>query len=467
MRSNTLRDTDKRLKLQVVIADQDAMHRDTLKNFLESKGHSVSVVDSLDELYSSMDKNWFHIVFIDAKLSPGEGLFALIKWMRETSPMSSLLVMSQMADVRDAVRAIRMGAFDYMVKPFTLEVLQGKLAHLEDHHARYGKCFNSLSGICGFMCSSSAMQDVYEGIEKCAQYHVPVLISGETGVGKELVAKAIHKLSMHAHNPMISVNCGAIPSELVESELFGYEPGSFTGAIKRKQGYFECAHNSSIFLDEIAEMPLVAQTKLLRVISEGDIQKVGGGRFKVKTRLICATNKNLAQMVDVGKFREDLLYRINTLSIHIPPLRERREDIIGLAMHFMHSFCKEHRFDYKEFSPEALVWLRRNDWYGNVRELKSVVERGVIYTPNRFIEIKDLDRSHIGGTEGTSMSTSAHLREVVKRYEMDYINSVLELHKGNITRSAKYMGLDKSNLIKKMHSYDIKVSRSVNNTPHE
>ncbi|HQB98841.1 MAG TPA: sigma-54 dependent transcriptional regulator, partial [Candidatus Cloacimonadota bacterium] len=276
----------------------------------------------------------------------------------------------------------------------------------------------------------------------------------ETGVGKELAAAAIHRLSDLGNKNLVTINCASIPRELFEAELFGYEKGAFTGAVNSRKGYFEFAQGSSIFLDEIGELPLEVQAKLLRVISEQEIQKLGSKAQKVNTRIISASNQDLPRMIEEGSFRSDLYYRISTINIEIPPLRKRREDIITLAEFFLTGFCNRNQIQPKSISPAAATWLLEQDFPGNVRELKNCVERAVVFSKNDALSVVDFTTN-----EDTAIQGPASYRDTVRQFERKYLESVLLAHGGNISQAALYLQMDKSNLAKKLSSLGIDNNR--------
>ncbi|MDD4309248.1 MAG: sigma-54 dependent transcriptional regulator, partial [Candidatus Cloacimonetes bacterium] len=306
----------------------------------------------------------------------------------------------------------------------------------------------------GMKGTSSAMVSMFSEIVKAAKFDCPVLITGETGVGKELAAHAVHKLGRCAARNMVSINCASVPKDLFEAELFGYETGAFTGANKARKGYFEFADNSSIFMDEISQLPLEVQAKLLRVVSEGEIQKLGGRVSKIHTRIICASNQDLSQMVQANTFRGDLLYRINTIHIEIPPLRNRIEDIPQLAEYFMNEFCTRNDIPPKALSPAATAWLCEQSWQGNVRELKNTIERGVIFAKNDHLTVVDFTTDKI---DPATDADTGSLRQALNSFEKAYIENALKINDYNIRSTASLLQMDKSNLFKKIAAHSIKL----------
>jgi DNA-binding NtrC family response regulator len=302
--------------------------------------------------------------------------------------------------------------------------------------------------------SSAPMHKLYDAIIQASKFDTPVLISGETGVGKELVARAIHRLSDDGDKEMVIVNCASIPHELFEAEVFGYEKGAFTGAVGMRKGYFEHAENSSILLDEISELPMLEQAKLLRAISEQEIQKLGGKPQKVNTRIISASNQDLPQRIKDGEFRDDLYYRISSIVIEVPPLRQRPEDIIPLSRHFINSFCARNHVSPKGLAPSAAAWLLEQNYRGNVRELKNTVERALVFSQSDTLTVVDFTT-----TEGLEDIESLSYREIVLNFERTYLEQALIIHDLNISKTAAYLRMDKSNLWKKLSTLGIEMPR--------
>jgi len=384
--------------------------------------------------------------------NPKEGLRLLEEFLLK-KPMSKIIVVTGQEEKGAALEAIEKGAYDYYQKPIQLEELRiiikraFHIYHLEQENLNLrGKELED-KGFCGIMGTSAQMLSLFSLIEKVAPTDSSVLITGETGTGKEMVARAIHRLSPRSKNPFITVNCSAIPRELIESELFGHEKGAFTGASATRKGKFELAHSGTIFLDEIGDMPMEMQVKLLRVLQEKEIMRVGGDRvIPIDVRLLSATNHNLSEDIKAGSFREDLYYRIRVVEINLPPLRERGEDIILLARHFLQKEALKLNKDLKGFSAQALSAMLSYAWPGNVRELQNRVERASILSSGPLVSEEHLE---LGGSDIPS------LKKARERMEIDLIRKALTKHRGNISRAAAELDLKRSTLYDLMKKYGI------------
>ncbi|MCB5259312.1 MAG: sigma-54 dependent transcriptional regulator, partial [Candidatus Cloacimonetes bacterium] len=408
---------------------------------------------SIDEANKALDSQSFDLVMQDMRFPALQDGFDVLEDIHTRFPRLPILMISGSGHIPDAVNAIKYGATDFIEKPIAKDHLLIRLDRLRESILMAKNMRNLQISSIGMVGRSEAMQNVFDAIIQAAKFDSPVLIEGETGVGKELAAAAIHRLSDLSDKNMISVNCASIPRELFEAEFFGYEKGAFTGAVNSRKGYFEYAQGSSIFLDEIGDLPMEVQAKLLRVISEQEIQKLGGITQKVSTRIISASNRDLKTMVDEGSFRDDLYYRISTIKIEIPPLRKRSEDIIALAEHFISRFCRRNQISPRSISPDAATWLMKQRFPGNVRELKNRVERAAVFSKNEALSVVDFTTN-----EPNTDRTSASFRETVRRFERNYLESVLLAHNGSITRTANYLKMDKSNLSKKLNALGVDIS---------
>ncbi|MDY0152561.1 MAG: sigma-54 dependent transcriptional regulator [Candidatus Cloacimonas sp.] len=350
--------------------------------------------------------------------------------------------------------AIKHGATDFIEKPIDSVHLLMRLKRLSEAITMNAQMHDLQVSAIGMKGDSPIMYSLFGEIIRAAQFACPVLIGGETGVGKELAARAIHRLSKYAAKNLISINCASVPKDLFEAELFGYERGAFTGANKSHKGYFEYADNNNLFMDEISQLPMDVQAKLLRVVSEGEIQKLGGKISKVNIRLISASNQNLAEMAEANEFRYDLLYRLNTINITIPPLRERIEDIPVLADYFVTEFCTRNDIAPKSIATAAKAWLCEQAWPGNVRELRNTIESGVIFTKNDHLTVVDFTT----GKSGRKLKPgNSSLREVLSSFEKAFIQNVLRENEYNIRASATQLQMDKSNLFKKIAAHGIRL----------
>lgn len=432
----------------------------SLSRALQRDDLQVDAFTSPAEAVEALSRNTYALALVDL-LMPGMGGLDFLREVRRLSPDTLVVIMTAYATIQTAVEAMRSGAFDYLQKPFTNEEarqhvdravqhfqLMQENRNLRDQLAnRYG-----MSNIVGV---SKPMQEVFRVIERVANSSATVLITGESGTGKELIARALHTQSGRSTGPFVAINCGAIPSELLESELFGYEKGAFTGAHSSKKGLVEQADGGTLFLDEISELLPRLQVKLLRVLQERELQRVGGERaIKVDVRVIAATNADLSERIRSGDFRSDLFYRLNVVSVRIPPLRERVDDILPLAHHFLHKYAHDGRIT--GFDAVTAQILRRYPWPGNVRELENVIERATLLAKDQEITAADLPRELHGSTDmdrpppaGKSLSAA---REDFERY---FILECLRRHHGNVSRAAREAGLHRQNFYQKLHKYGI------------
>lgn len=440
--------------IRILIADDDTIFCRLTSDLLREEGYQIQTASSIEEAQKKLKDETYDLVMQDMCFPALQDGFGMLEELHERFPQMPILMISGSGHIPDAVNAIKYGATDFIEKPIAKEHLLIRLARLKEAILMHRDMRDLQLSSIGMVGSSPAMQKVFDAIIQAAKFDTPVLISGETGVGKELAAAAIHRLSDLGNKNLVTINCASIPRELFEAELFGYEKGAFTGAVNSRKGYFEFAQGSSIFLDEIGELPLEVQAKLLRVISEQEIQKLGSKAQKVNTRIISASNQDLPRMIEEGSFRSDLYYRISTINIEIPPLRKRREDIITLAEFFLTGFCNRNQIQPKSISPAAATWLLEQDFPGNVRELKNCVERAVVFSKNDALSVVDFTTN-----EDTAIRGPASYRDTVRQFERNYLESVLLAHGGNISQAALYLQMDKSNLAKKLSSLGIDNNR--------
>lgn len=407
------------------------------------------------------------VVLMDIRMPGLSGIEAL-QQMQARHPRIPVILMTAYAEVETAVEALRCGAFDYVIKPFDLDELQiviQRALQLQSMKQEINSLHKALSESWQWghiLTTSPRMMEICRDTAKIALSQASVLVSGESGTGKELIARAIHYNSSRAAGPFIKINCAALPESLLESELFGHEKGAFTGAQVRRQGLFERAHQGTLLLDEVGEMPLTLQAKLLRVLQEREFERVGGHQtIQVDIRIIAATNRNLAAMVQDGSFRQDLFYRLNVIHLEIPPLRERVEDIPLLANHFLQKFSAENQREIIDIDQAALACLCAWHWPGNIRELSNVIERAVIMSTGALIFTDDLP-AHLLSQPPTSTSEKhpatceeRNLKEEMKRYEKRLILDTLEQHEGNRTHSALSLGISRRALMYKLQEYGI------------
>ncbi|MCL6565354.1 MAG: sigma-54 dependent transcriptional regulator [Acidobacteriia bacterium] len=450
----------------ILIVDDEAGIRESLTSILREEGYQAEAVATGEECLRAARETHFDLVLLDVWLPGLDGLETLRR-LRELDSPPVVVMISGHGTVATAVRATKLGAFDYVEKPLSLEktilTVKNALAHLrlEMENRRLRAELERRYQIVG---ESVSMKALRQQIALTAPTNGRVLIYGESGTGKELVARALHFHSLRAERAFVEVNCAAIPEELIESELFGHVKGSFTGASEDKIGKFQMADGGTLFLDEVADMSLKTQAKVLRVLEEQRFEPVGANRsVQVDVRVIAATNQNLEQRIAEGRFREDLFYRLNVIPFHVPPLRERSEDVPVLARHFLEEYCRAYGRRPLTFSPAALDVLQRYAWPGNVRELKNLVERLVIIAPqfdSDRIEPHHLPPELFRGAAATRPYAS--LQEARAAYEREFILRKLEENQWNITRTAAAVGLERTHLYRKLKSLGISPAEESN-----
>ena len=450
------------MKPRILVVDDEPSHRKMIEAVLSEEGYEIYQADNGQTAIDEVEERFYDLVIMDIRMPKVGGIDALKK-IKTLSPGIPIIIMTAYASIGSAVDALKSGAYDYLTKPLDIEELKilvsKALRHhqLEQENIFLKERLNDRFDFASIIGRSPAMKNLFETMGLVAPSEATVLIVGDSGTGKELIANAIHQNSPRKDWPFIKVNCAALPETLLESELFGHEKGAFTGAIARKQGRFQLAHNSSIFLDEIAEMAPATQAKILRVLQEREFEPVGSTQtIKVDTRVIAATNKTLEEEIREGRFREDLYYRLNVVAVDVPPLRHRREDILLLADFFLKPYAEKNRRLIKGFTPRATDLLMRHDWPGNVRELENIIERAVIMargemiTPLEFpIDLQNLDEdlkeSRIDLTPGRSL----------KEVEKVMILRTLEEVEGNRTHAARILGISRRTLQLKLKEYGI------------
>jgi DNA-binding NtrC family response regulator len=461
-------------KGKILVVDDEVVICKSIQRILSPEGYEVEFSLSGEEALEKLNQESFDIVITDLKMPGMDGIELLVK-VKEKDPEIIVIMITGYSTVQTAVQAMRMGALDYIPKPFTPEELvvvvekaldKKKLIFENIYLHKELEAKYSFENIVG---NSPKMQEVFKFIRKVAPTDSTVLIYGESGTGKELIARAIHFNSNRKNKPFFPVDCGALSQDLLESELFGHVKGSFTGAVSTKPGIFEVADGGSVFLDEIGDINPVIQGKLLRVIQEQEFLQVGGVQpKKVNLRFIVATNKNLERLVSEKRFREDLYYRLNVVSITIPPLREKKDDIPILAYHFLKKFNQEMGKDIKSISVEAMNKLINYEWPGNVRQLENVIERAVVMAESQAIVSEYLPASILG--KGADMDTKIpkdsedlkqmkkYLREsAVENVEKMFVLEALNRNEWNVTRSAKEVGMQRTNFQALMRKYNIRV----------
>jgi len=452
------------MKPQILIVDDDASHRRMLEAVLMAEGYDISHAADGAEAVAAVEKQFYDLVLLDIRMSRMGGIEALQE-IKGINPAIPIIIMTAYASVGTAVEALKSGAYDYLTKPLDIDELkilvQKTLRHfqLETENRYLKERLDHRFDYDNIIGQGRAMTRMFETLSLAAPSDATVLILGESGTGKELVANAIHQNSHRKDRPFIKVNCAALPETLLESELFGHEKGAFTGALTRRPGRFGQADTGTIFLDEIAEMSQATQAKILRVLQGQAFEPLGSGQtVQVDIRVIAATNRVLEEAIEKGEFREDLYYRLNVVSVTIPPLRERREDLPLLADHFLKIYAEKNRRIIKGFSPRAMDLMMRYQWPGNVRELENAVERAVILARGEVITLDELPESiralDTGAAEPAPDGAPVAGRSL-KEMEKEMILRTLEQTGGNRTRAADILGISRRTLQLKLKKYDI------------
>jgi len=439
----------------ILVVDDAPDTLEVVQRNLSSHGYKVFTAPGVAEAIDILGKTSIDLVITDYKMPRVNGM-DLIRHIRENLKETEVMMITGYATIEGAVNAVKTGAEEYLAKPFTddelLNAVRRALDKLRRRRAGNGLSELAMKAPYGLIGESKVMLKVLDAIDKAANTVATVLITGESGTGKELVARAIHYRSKRASGPFVPVNCGGIPESLLESELFGHVKGAFTGAVESRAGFFQTAEGGSIFLDEISELSVAMQVKLLRVLQDKEVCMVGATRTrKVDLRILVATNKDLQLMVKRGLFREDLFFRLNVIFIAVPPLRERSDDILLLTRHFAKRFAKEFEKPAQQFSDKALEALQSYDWPGNVRELENLVQRAVVMSDEKVIDVPDLPspmRFSIAGGTG--------LDKTLTEAETEYIQQVLISVNGNKTRAAEILGINRKTLHEKLKRHSMK-----------
>ncbi|OQX51955.1 MAG: Fis family transcriptional regulator [Candidatus Cloacimonas sp. 4484_209] len=448
---------------KILVVDDERNIQNILREVLTDEGYKVVTAGTGKGCIDALRKEFFNVIILDVKLPDIDGI-SLINSIKDISGECEIVVISGHATIEMAVEAIKRGAYDFIKKPLSLEKVRIVLRHAIELHKykiekeNWDKQIEEKYRLVG---KSRAMQKIKELIEKVAPLDSKVLITGESGVGKELIAYAIHRRSKRADAPFVKVNCAAIPTELVESELFGYEKGAFTGATDKRMGKFESANSGTILLDEIGDMDLLTQAKVLRLIETGEVLHLGSNKpVQVDVRIIASTNKNIEEEVRKGNFREDLFFRLNVFPIHVPPLRERKDDIPLLVEHFVKDVVSNSAIGTKRFTPEAIEMLSKYDFPGNVRELRNIVERLLILQEGS--EVNDSIVKSIVSKSAVQKEVSLlqqPYREAKKNFEKFYIEEKLKKNDWNISKTAGELGIERTNLHRKMNQLGIKTEK--------
>lgn len=448
-------------KKSILVVDDDPEMRSILSDGLSKNGYPILLAGDAQEAMRVFEQKPIDLVIADIKL-PGENGVELLKQLKKRSLRTPVLLMTGYGSVQSAVEAMKSGAYDYILKPFSLQALEQTIQRaLGISGGEEDSSSFPLSGSSKFSIpittQNRKMKEILEVCQRVASSKATVLIQGESGTGKELISRYLHGKSPRSQGPFVAVNCASLPETLLESELFGHEKGAFTGAIQKKIGKFELAHGGTILLDEISEMNPLLQGKLLRVLQEGEVDRVGGRQpIPIDVRVIATTNRNIEAAIGKGDFREDLYYRLNVIPLKLPPLRERSDDIELLTHYFLKAFAEEYKRPVQTVAEEAMAWMKRQEWRGNVRELKNLMERAILMSPGNVLELKDLspnsETTPLPERDGKTTDLALpplSLREM----EEKLILRALEKTNGNRTHAAKMLGISIRTLRNKLNEY--------------
>ncbi len=444
-------------RTKILVVDDEDIVRESLRDWLGGVGYKVDIAESGDKALKIIKQKKIKIMIADL-IMPGINGIELMKKAREIEPTISTVIITAHGTIQTAITAIREGAYDYVEKPFCPEKVELLIKNLVEHQDLVEENISLRRKIEdrfhfeGIIAKSPKMLKIIELIKTVGPANATILIIGKTGTGKEVIARAIHHQSPRRNKPFIATSCAALPESLLESELFGHERGSFTGAVERKKGKFEAGDKGTLFLDEIGEINANTQIHLLRALEEKKITRVGGNEeITVDVRVIAATNRNLKTLATQGKFREDLYYRLNVVTIDLPPLKDRMEDILPLAEHFLKKYAEENNKRIKSFSDDVVEFMLNYSWPGNVRELENMIERGVILSKNTAITLDELPQDIIHPTPVEGKTVEAVTR--------NHIINVLEETKGNITKAANILGIRRMTLYNKLKKYNYTVNK--------
>ncbi|HEU4452252.1 MAG TPA: sigma-54 dependent transcriptional regulator [Longimicrobium sp.] len=453
--------------MKILVVDDEPAIRFSLAELLEADGHEVREAAHAPAALAALEEDAADLVVSDLTMPAMDGM-QLLEEVRARHPGTLFVLMTAHGDERTAVRALREGAYDYVPKPFDNEEIRAAVRRAREVlslRAENARLREELAGAFrGLIGNSPALRDVQRVIRRAGPTDATVLVTGESGTGKEVVARALHAESRRRAGPFVALNCSALPADLVESELFGHLKGAFTGADRDREGMFEAAHRGTLFLDEIGDLALPAQAKLLRALEERQVTRLGSTRpVDVDVRVVAATNRPLERMAAEGSFRDDLLYRLRVIALHLPPLRERREDVLPIAHHFLAEMAARHGREIRGFGEGARRALLAYDWPGNVRELRNAVERAVVMTEGEMVEAGDLP-PQLGESAAPLRPVEAALaglsftearERAVEAFERGFLEAALERHGGNVSATARALGLHRQSLQKKLRQLGI------------
>jgi DNA-binding NtrC family response regulator len=454
--------------IKILVIDDEPLMRITIHDALASEGYTVESAETGQRGIDLLHEHLWDILLTDLKLPDRDGI-QILKEVKALDLSTQVILITAYGSIDSAVTAMKEGASDYLTKPFSMDELfliikrLLRMKQLEEENVRLRKKIEERFGLEGLVGKSSQMEKIYQLIETVSQTDTTVLIYGESGTGKEMVANAIHLQSPRKNGSFIKVNCSALPETLLETELFGHERGAFTGAFRQRKGRFEMAHGGTLFLDEVGEVSSAVQVKLLRVLQERQFERVGGNEtISVDVRLICATQKDLKEEIRKGSFREDLYYRLNVVPVLLPPLRERREDVLLLAEHFIGKFSQKMGKDIAGLSAEAKTLLLRYSFPGNIRELENMLERAIALIKGKLIEAQDLPEEVCGQATPIrdlceKIQGSKPLATAVNLFEKEYIQNVLEKTKGKKGQAAEMLGISRKTLWEKIKELEIEI----------
>ncbi|MEA2115706.1 MAG: sigma-54 dependent transcriptional regulator [Thermodesulfobacteriota bacterium] len=448
-------------QIRLLLVDDDTAHRTMLKANLAGAGYFLFEAEDGDEVLPLLTGQQVDLVLLDLKMKRMDGL-ATLKALQEKGYSLPVIVITAFSSVETAVEAMKLGAFDYITKPVDIEELKLiinkalNLLQLREENHELRKRLQERFSFDKIIGNSPVMQEMFNTLALVAPSDATVLITGESGTGKELIANALHENSERRESPFIKVNCAALHENLLESELFGHERGAFTGATSQRKGRFELAHQGTLFLDEIGDLSLTTQAKILRVLQEGELERLGGSQtISVDVRLVAATHKDLQAMIQEGTFRQDLFFRLSVVPVHLPPLRERSTDIPDLSRHFLQKYAKKNRKDIKGFHPEVLNLFMRYDWPGNIRELENTVERAVILCLGEQVTTNELP-IHLLPEGVTIPDTQTTVSgPTLRDMEREFIRTTLLQTGGNKSKAAKLLGIARQTLLNKIKEYNL------------